>query len=520
MIVDFQDKSASTSYIADICIIGAGPAGLTIARSFSNSNTTVCLVESGGFEVDTETQNLYTGENKGLPYNISTSRARFFGGTSNHWAGQCGLLNSSDFDTKEWLPHSGWPFEYQELLNYYPGAHKLIGLGNFDYTTKNYEDVDLKPFQLESDALKIHFWRFSNPPKNFGEDFKSEITKSTNITALLHANITNIDIASTGTRVKKIKIKTLDGKSGFVQARHFVLACGGLETPRILLNSNSFFKHGIGNQKDLVGRFFMEHPNFIIGDLSLNNKALSQLSDYFLWSHRDTVSKNKWRGALTLSEQFQAKNKILNGCVRINMHERRTGALGNIPKTSKEKILPYVSSNFDGVLYNIYRRIMGEKRMIPWESKPLPLLLELEQAPNPNSRIYLSSDKDQLGMQRIVLEWKLNQLEKRSVNFFANTLANEMGKLNWGRLRIKDWVLSEDLTWPDDLGYGAHHIGTTRMASNNSQGVVDHNCQVFGINNLFIAGSSVFPTGGYVNPTLTIVALSLRLADHLKRNIT
>jgi choline dehydrogenase-like flavoprotein len=156
----------------------------------------------------------------------------------------------------------------------------------------------------------------------------------------------------------------------------------------------------------------------------------------------------------------------------------------------------------------------------PREDLVYRMFTRQEQAPNPESRIVLSAENDELGMPRANLRWKFTPIDKRSMRVYYELLGREMGRAGLGRVQIMDWLLDgDDTAWPNHLSGGWHHMGTARMHEDPRQGVVDANCRVHGIANLFVAGGAVYPTGGAVNPTLTVVAMALRLSDHLKNKV-
>jgi choline dehydrogenase-like flavoprotein len=155
----------------------------------------------------------------------------------------------------------------------------------------------------------------------------------------------------------------------------------------------------------------------------------------------------------------------------------------------------------------------------------LYVVARAEQAPNPASRVMLSEERDAFGLPRIALDWQLLDVDKRSLKVTMEALDRELRRLSLGRVEPSAWLDEPETPWVADplvsnhpVG-GYHHMGTTRMATSPRRGVVDADCRVHGLGNLYVAGSSVFPTGGWANPTLTILALALRLGDHLGRKL-
>ena len=176
-----------------------------------------------------------------------------------------------------------------------------------------------------------------------------------------------------------------------------------------------------------------------------------------------------------------------------------------------------VVTDLDDVARGMFRATPDDPYHPPYDlSRPIRFYTRLEQCPNPDSRVKLIGEQDALGLNRIALDWQLTDLDKRSLRRSQELIGAEFGRLGVGRFKLDDWLLADDNSWPEDLHGGHHHMGTCRMSDDPKRGVVDRDCRVHGFDNLYVAGSAVYPTTGYVNPTLTVVALALRLADHLK----
>lgn len=517
MIHDFLDYDGAEPIEADLCIAGAGAAGISIARHLAHSSLKIVLLEAGGFEYEDETQALYQGLNAGHPYfDLDVTRLRFFGGSTNHWAGECAPLDPIDLQPKSWVPHSGWPISYADLEKWYPLAQDIIGLGAYDYDPITAVPGDPQYLDLAEEKLAHKLWRFNHPPTRFGETYRSELDVASNIDVWLHANLVDIQTLENGHQVTSFEIATLGGKRGTVHARHYVLALGGLENPRILLNTTAQNPAGLGNDRDLVGRFFADHLNVIAGELAMQQSGWQHAYDF---QELDIV---RGQTRLRASPKAQAERGLLNSAAHLgdkptarNESEgykalrdiRDDVKRGHFPKDLGKRIID-VTTDIDGIWHGVMEHLFDERVYIE---------IEGEQAPNPDSRVTLVNERDALGLKRIQLDWRLSRLDRDSIDGLVQLIGEEMGRHGLGRVVLEDWLRDGDEAWP--MGYelgGNHHIGTTRMAKTPADGVVDADGKVFGIDNLFIAGSSVFPTSGAANPTLTIVALALRLADHLK----
>ncbi len=533
MIVDFRELDNHKELEFDLCIIGGGAAGITIAREFIGSNTKVCCVESGGLFLEEETQSLYDSENVGLPYPLNSTRLRFLGGSTNHWNGHCKPLNEADFTERSWIPHSGWPITRKIMDPFYKRAQSICELGAFIYDERLLEGLDVRLIDFLPEKLATKFWQVS-PPTRFGMVYKDEIAKAPNVTVLLNANVTNLSVNKTASSLNDIQIETLEGKVGKIKAKKFVLACGGIENVRILLNSNDVVPQGLGNQNDLVGRFFMEHIGATCG--TVVPKSSSGYFDTYASEpgvrFASPILQNKNNPVdimvrACLSDQLQEKERLLNCAGFFNGDwdpEHGIVAVRELREDFRNREIPddlwkkvwRVMKDLDEVALQTYHRMFDGGEEASSKFTLYNLYISSEQAPNFDSRVKITEEKDRLGMKKIQLDWRLTQLDKRTIQVLTKAIAAELGRLNLARLKVEDWLLTDDNNWSPTLGKGNHHMGTTRMSDDPKKGVVDKDCRLHGMDNLYIAGSSVFSTGGYSPPTLTIVALGVRLADHLK----
>jgi len=503
---------------ADLCIVGGGAAGITLARAFTGTGIRVCLLESGGFEYEPKIQELYNGEDAGFrePYGLTGSRLRYFGGTTNHWTGHCAPLSRMDFEARPWLPHSGWPIRIEDLDPYYKVAQTLCEVGSYRYHLSDFPERLRQAPPFDGHKVLMRVWRLS-PPTRFGTKYRRELEQAGNVHVYLHANVTELEANRESSCVSAARLRTLDGQTGRVRAKYFVLACGGIENARILLLSNRVASRGLGNGYDLVGRFYMDHPKVESAAIAFVEdtepfKAL--LGDF----SKDSV---KLETLLCASEESQKREQTLNWAAQLSFAPvpgewavalrdiRDSWQAGRWPDDFSQKVWAVIS-DLDSVAKGIYQR---------FGPRPLSILARLEPAPDPNNRITLAQERDALGQNMVRRYWRLAMPEKRTVRSAMRILAEELGRLGLGRVKLADWLPGENVEWSDNLSGGPHHIGTTRMASNPRKGVVDATCRVHGMDNLYIAGSSVFPTAGYAHPTLTIVALALRLAEQLKQRL-
>jgi choline dehydrogenase-like flavoprotein len=520
MFIDARTLPNETRIQTDVCIVGGGAAGITLAREFIGGTVDVCLLESGGLEFNSKTQSLYKGENVGFPYyDLELLRLRYFGGTTNHWGGTCRPLDEIDFERRDWVSHSGWPFDKSHMDPYYRRAHAVCQLGPYDYNPGSLETDSNRRIPLKGDRVTTAMAQQS-PPTRFGQVYREEIRAAKNIKTYLYANVVDIETNSSFQKVGRLRVATLEGHRFWVSAKVFILATGAIENARLLLNSDKGQKGGLGNSYDLVGRYFMEHLS-VPGALLLPSDPNLQTGLYSAKQVKGVTGE----GFLTLTAETLRKEELLN--VRVWLltaspqelmrnvsgwtvsAERilKEGRTGNL-SSSFMKDLWNVISDIDEVAIYTYRKLVRPARGV------LSLYYHIEHAPNPESRVSLASDRDQLGMKEVKLAWRFGDLERRTLRRTNQIVGEEMGAAGIGR--IQEVHGETETGWPPGLRGAWHQMGTTRMDSDATKGVVDENCRIHGLSNLYVAGSSVFPTSGYTNPTLTIVALSLRLADHVK----
>ncbi|MDQ3226741.1 MAG: GMC family oxidoreductase [Chloroflexota bacterium] len=520
MHTDARTLESGTVLEGDLCIVGAGAAGLSMALEWVNSPLKVILLEGGGFDLEPAMQDLYRGDIIGQPYYpLEAARLHYFGGTTGHWAGFCSTYDAIDFEKRSWVPYSGWPIERKDLDPFYARAQGVLELGPYEYDAEYWmkRDPALAPLALRPKVVWTKMWQFS-PPTRFGTKYRATIVNARNVHLYTYANVCEVEANDGLTAVRGLRVQTLGGKKYRVRARCYVLACSTIQNARLLLASNRQATTGLGNTHDLVGRYFMEHLEMPGGELVLAKPQSTKMKIYAL-----EFGRTKARGELALSSQVQREHGLLNGTASLT-----PGALAEDVKSTFQFFTPQLLAAF------MEWEKGGRKGPLPMKAPEPPgtlpaalspprvfhLMTRQEQAPNPNSRVTLSTEKDALGMPRAKLDWQLTELDKRSIRIFYQLLGQELGRSGTGRVQIRDWLLSDDRTWPSFLSGGWHHMGTTRMHADPTQGVVDSDCRVHGLGNLYVAGAAVYPTAGSANPTLTLVALSLRLSDHLKTTLS
>jgi choline dehydrogenase-like flavoprotein len=489
-----------------VCIVGAGAAGITIARSLAGEGMDVVLLEGGELKGTADSQALYKGKmvnryrgKKDRKY-LTTTRLRFFGGTTNHWNGWCRPLDPIDFRERSWVPDSGWPFDETELAPWYAKAADWVDIPRFTATPEDYRQQKRRPLDV-GDRIVTKIFHYS-PPTRFGTKYRQDLFDARDVRVLVGANAMAFRTNEAATHVERVDVKTFAGTRFTVEARRFVLACGGIENARLLLVSDHEQAGGLGNGNDLVGRYFADHPHghrsgklvFLDPKATRNRLALSMYGG----SKPDPLAGGKrTRGVFCISDTTQEEEGTLQFSVQLKSFGKQK--LNELDQAVIET----------GHALDQGRQGMKQSRLKAHASE---VFVRAEQAPNPLSRVTLDTEVDALGMRRSRLNWVLNDLDRKTLDRSLQVFGEEMGISGLGRLRV---TVDDERPWRQTRG-GAHHIGTTRMHTDPKRGVCDADGKVHGIDNLWVGGSSLFPTVGFANPTYTLTALALRTADRLR----
>lgn len=506
MLLDANDLPDGSRLQARLCIIGGGMAGIAIARELRGSGIDILIVESGGRAPAPAAQALYAGSGvmrdaDGRTRDVSdympASRVRAFGGSGHVWGGKCGRLDPSDFEQRDWIPDSGWPFTREALDPFYDRASAHLELPSFTrdlvhgdpqrpvFTIGDGRDWETVP--------RVHSLVSGRHSGQKFDAYRFSVTTAPGITVCLNANVTAIRLGADGRSVAGLDIRTLGGKSHSAAADHYVLATGGMENARLLLLSNSTAPRGVGNDRGLVGRYFAGHMNVSLdgeGGGPSSGVLFPELRQSFDLYTTDDLAR-VW-GIWNATPRGQRALRLPNTWVAFSPR----GSTVTAAERGAERLV----------------RAVG-RRAPQAAGKFVPARLMAEQPPDPESRLTLDAEsRDTLGHPRLRLDWKLGETYLTGVARSAAALARSLGESGAGRLR---WPITREVII-SRVNPARHHMSTTRMHRDPARGVVDDQCRVHGVANLHIAGSSVFPTAGIVNPTLTIVALAVRLADRLR----
>lgn len=530
MFIDARAITEAQSFSTAVCIVGGGVAGIALALNLAQQNIDVCLIESGGFDADPDTNDLYRGDNVGIPYDFDCNyRSRYLGGSSNCWGGWNRPLEPLDFAARSWVPHSGWPLTRDDMEPYYQRTHALLKLGppNFeaDFWEAAINHARVRRATFNGGRVVDSFTQFS-PPARMGKLYRAELEAHPRIRVFLHANVTNVVSNIGADQVTHIEVATLTHRHFTVCARYFVLAAGGIENARLLLASNNTQAAGLGNAHDLVGRFFMDHPRMHAGVVTLRkpfrgNKLYDikhQDKSRIVHAHNTSVAAQFVLTPQTLAAEQLLHARVWFRSIFVGEDSASVAALHRYTQTylhdAHMNLNPW--PDFLSMLRDPFSAIGYTcARLLPVRPLLRGLRYEIiaEPDPNPASRITLSQRKDALGMPRVAVNWQLGPLVRKTFERTLSIVSEELARAGVADAVLPAQICADD--WSDHLDSTWHHMGTTRMHDSPTQGVVDRDCRMHSVNNLYIAGSSVFPTGGGNFPTMTLAALALRLGDHL-----
>ncbi|HEX4376398.1 MAG TPA: GMC family oxidoreductase [Steroidobacteraceae bacterium] len=551
MIEDALQYDADRTLTADVCVIGAGAAGITLALELAGRGVDVLLVESGGHKADDRTQRLYEGAvaDERMHSPPHRYRQRRFGGSTTIWGGRCMPFDEIDFESRPYVGHSGWPIDRAALLPFYARANQLCEAGRFEYRAGEAFHRPLRPVidGFDSQYFTIDGLERFSCPTDFGARYEHRLRASPRVRVLINANLTDIRLNAAGTAADSLVLRTFAQRCITVRASRVVLAMGALEIPRMLLASRSIQSHGIGNQHDNVGRYYMCHVAGTIGTLIQDGNVDR------VWHGYDISDEGIYcRRRLQLTEQTQRRLQLGNFIGRLH-HPRITDP------AHRSAVLSALQLAKGMISYEYGKRLHGEEKLSVsnWlahlrnvvtgphqvvgfgyhmlrdrflAARKFPSIIVRspagrysldfhgEQEPLASSRITLDSACDEFDTPRMMVDWRYSDLDVRTVRESVRLFAEDIARCKIGRFEYDPGSIEFEMTRYG--AYGGHHLGTARMGDDPRTSVVDRNCRVHDVHNLYLAGGAVFPTSSQANPTLTIVALAARLAAHLQAEAT
>lgn len=522
LFADASRVEPGTVIDADVCVVGAGPAGLAVALELSGAGLRVALLESGGRSIEPATAALNQLEGAGLALDTGGPlRDRRLGGTA--WYGRCVVLDPIDFETRAWVPRSGWPVPRPEVESRYRRAARFLGLPRPDALVADAWRGEPAFRALNGGGISARVHLFSHA-RDLGRCHRRAVERSPRIAALLHATVTGIDVDPDAHTVARVRVHGPDAREFSCRARRYVLACGGVENARLLLLLAADHAGVLGPACASLGRGYMDHARCEgVARLSLDPAHRAHRAVFRRLIEGPAFrSRGRVQLAAALDEETQRRERLLNAAAFF--YAASAPRLAEL-RTHVERL--WQSATDLRIDRSSLRRVSRDLPLLlgaglarltrtPFLLDHLVMVEQLEQSPDCESRVTLSDRRDRFGRRLARLEWRVGGDTLRTQRRFHQLLATRLETQRIGRLRS---ALLDDPDREPQYGDSAHPMGATRMSLDPRHGVVDPDCRVHGIENLHVAGSSVFPTGGHANPTLTLVALALRLADHLRERL-
>jgi choline dehydrogenase-like flavoprotein len=515
MIKDLDSNELPASADADVCIIGAGAAGLTIGLRLARCGIDVLILESGGAAQEPAMQALNDCEIAGHRFSgAEGGRFRVLGGSTTQWGGQILPMSPIDFEARSWIKHRGWPISSSEVAGHYRRVIEMIGLGSAIADDAHvWRSVGMDQPRIGNEGAELFFTRWC-PEPDFAYLFRDEIARTQNLRCVLHATVTGF--LAEGQMVTHACARNLAGRRIDVRAQRFILAIGGIESPRLLL-------HPLATGEtppwasDLIGRFFQDHPGLTCADIVPRNRAeLHRLFDNVIHGNM------RYQPRLRLSDETQRKWRLLQVNNAIIFQSNRNEALSRGRTVGKSLLrgrmqlrsLADLFTAGSGIARVAWRTLV-QHRGFNFDDLGARLGMQLEQQPDPDSRVTLTDSVDAMGLRRARIDWRIGMPEVETAAMATEIYKRSFEAAGVAKLKIDADVAARSPDLIDRMNDQAHHNGTLRMGISPRDGVVDKNLKTFGTSNFYVCGSSVFPTGSSSNPTHTLLALGLRLADRL-----
>jgi aryl-alcohol dehydrogenase-like predicted oxidoreductase/choline dehydrogenase-like flavoprotein len=515
MLYDFDSPGDPAPSHADVCILGAGAAGILLATQLAAAGRRVTLLEGGGRHLEAASQEIYRSELAGLPHQgIHEGRFRTYGGTTTRWGGQILELDSADFEPRPHVPGSGWPFPKSTLTSFYERALRFEGLRRVERDdARVWASLGLTPPDLGPD-FSMHFSRWC-PERNFAELHARALLESSRLSVYLHASAVGFTLNDAGSAIRSINIRNHAGRSATVTADNFILCLGGIETTRLLLQP---VQQGTApwQTNGLLGRHYQDHIG--LNGITVHDVATQPVQQYFGF----VMAKGfQYANKIHLTAAQQAAHQALNiaGTIFSAENKGRDRTLNLLRAMARDRKVPKVTEALDAAIH--MPGVLAERlSQHPPEWKHTIVTLHCEQSPLSASSITLSNDRDALGLFRTRLDWQVSDQEIASLRTYTKIAGQVFAEKGFARLKVPPGFFQDDALVRSLCGDSNHHMGGTRMATSPAAGIVDTDLKLHGIANGFVCSSSVFPCSGYSNPTHTVLALAMRLSDHLSGRST
>lgn len=553
MIEDARSISPDQIIETDLCIVGGGAAAISLALEFMKSGREVILLPGGGPNQTASAIDLYRGriDRPGSHEPLEENRLRMWGGTTTVWGGRCIPFDPIDFEKRSWIPDSGWPVGLDELKDYIAAANVLSEAGVADFDARSVFPEKQKELLRGFDNEDFFTWPLErwSIPTDYSKRYRAELEAAPNVRILMHAHAIHLQMNLEGTMVRHVKAACKPGHDFQIIAKRTVIACGALENARLLLASRDVLPDGIGNANDLVGRYYQSHRFGVCGYVKLNDPNKDFMYEFEkdsegvycrrrFWLSPETQQRHETANVIgfffrSVTGESEHRNAMVSlvMLVKTILGGARKGPkrLFQILRQQRRELLSHFwivlkdgPSIFGQVAAVAYTRFFQKRRLpivLPSrKSNCFPLFYQTEHVPLHDSRVVLDhSSTDEFGMPRLETRIRFAEIDYSTIQKFIRLFKQRLEESGLGSFHLSE-ADKEFLAHPEKKKFNsnAHNIGTTRMSGTPESGVVDTDCKVHGVENLYVAGSSVFPTSGHANPTLMIIALALRLADHLK----